>query len=184
MFPEYSRSRLTSWLKAGQILVDGASPRPRDKVLGGEAVRLEAPPEPAVTSQPEPMTLDIAHEDEALLVINKPAGLVVHPGAGNVRGTLMNGLLAHDPALEALPRAGIVHRIDKLTTGLLVVARTLEAHTALTRALADHEIRRGYVAVCTGALTGGGRIEAPIARHPVDRTRMAVRESGKPAVTH
>ena len=184
LFPEYSRSRLTSWLKDGRIEVDGASPRPRDRIDGGEQVRLTAEPEPAVTSSPEPIPLQVVFRDEALFVINKPPGLVVHPGAGNSSGTLMNGLLALDPALECLPRAGIVHRIDKLTSGLLVVARTLESHTALSRALAEHAIRRRYLAVCTGVLTGGGRIDAPIARHPVDRKRMAVREDGKPAVTH
>jgi len=184
MFPEYSRSRLTAWVKAGSIRVDGRALKPREKIAGGEEVVLDAEPEAAIESPPEAMALDIVHEDESVLVINKPAGLVVHPGAGNTRGTLMNGLLAHAPELAEVPRAGIVHRIDKLTTGLLVVARTLEAHTALTRALAEHEIRRSYVAVVQGALTGGGRIDAPIGRHPVDRTRMAVRESGRPAVTH
>jgi len=184
LFPEYSRSRLTSWLKDGRIEVDGTSPRPRDRIDGGEEVRLTAEPEPAVTSSPEPIPLDVVFEDEALFVINKPPGLVVHPGAGNSSGTLMNGLLALDPALECLPRAGIVHRIDKLTSGLLVVARTLESHTALTRALAGHAVRRRYLAVCTGVLTGGGRIDAPIGRHPVDRKRMTVRDDGKSAVTH
>lgn len=184
MFPEYSRSRLTAWLKDGRIRVDGTSPKPRERIAGGEEVLLDATPEPAVTSAPEPMALDICYEDEDLLVINKPAGLVVHPGAGNISGTLLNGLLAHAAELENLPRAGIVHRIDKLTTGLLVVAKNLESHTALSRALADHEIRRRYVAVITGNLTGGGSIDAPIGRHPVDRTRMAVREGGRDAVTH
>ena len=184
MFPEYSRSRLAAWVKAGSIRVDGRALKPREKIAGGEEVVLDAEPEAAVESLPETMALDIVHEDESVLVINKPAGLVVHPGAGNTRGTLMNGLLAHAPELAEVPRAGIVHRIDKLTTGLLVVARTLEAHTALTRALAEHEIRRSYIAVVQGALTGGGRIDAPIGRHPVDRTRMAVRESGRPALTH
>ena len=184
LFPEYSRSRLTGWLKDGRIEVDGASPRPRDRIDGGEQVLLTAEPEPAVTSAPEPIPLAVVFEDEALFVIDKPPGLVVHPGAGNSSGTLMNGLLALDPALECLPRAGIVHRIDKLTSGLLVVARTLESHTALTRLLAEHAIRRRYLAVCTGVLTGGGRIDAPIARHPVDRKRMTVRDDGKPAVTH
>ncbi len=184
MFPEYSRSRLTAWLKSGAIRVDGASPRPREKIAGGEEIVLEVELEDREAATPEPMPLDVAYEDDEVLVINKPAGLVVHPGAGNVSGTLMNGLLAHAECLAALPRAGIIHRIDKLTTGLLVVGKTLEAHTALTRALAEHEIRRQYVAVVTGVLTGGGRIDAPIGRHPVDRTRMAVRDSGKPAVTH
>ena len=179
MFPEYSRSRLTAWLKSGAIRVDGVSPKPREKVAGGEAIVLEVELEDREAAAPEPMTLDVAYEDDEVLVINKPAGLVVHPGAGNVSGTLMNGLLAHAEGLGALPRAGIVHHIDKLTTGLLVVGKTLEAHTALTRALADHDIRRQYIAVVTGVLTGGGRIDAPIGRHPADRTRMTVRESGK-----
>lgn len=184
MFPEYSRSRLAAWVRAGSIRLDGRAVKPRERVAGGEEVVLEAEPEAAVESVPEAMPLDIVYEDEAVLVIDKPAGLVVHPGAGNTRGTLMNGLIAHAPELAGLPRAGIVHRIDKLTTGLLVVARTLEAHTALTRALADHEVKRRYVALVQGVLTGGGRIDAPIGRHPVDRTRMAVREGGRPAVTH
>ena len=184
MFPDYSRSRLTAWLKAGAIRVDGGSPKPREKVAGGEEIVLDAELEARDDTTAEPMPLDIAYEDDAVLIINKPAGLVVHPGAGNVSGTLMNGLLAHSAPLASLPRAGIVHRIDKLTTGLLLVAKTLEAHTALTRLLADHAIKRSYIAIVTGVLTGGGRIEAPIGRHPVDRTRMAVREPGKPAVTH
>lgn len=184
MFPEYSRSRLTAWLKAGRIRIDGQSPRPRDRVAGGEEVAVDAVPETVVDAAPEPMDLDVVFEDAAVLIIDKPAGLVVHPGAGNAGRTLMNGLLAHDPGLAELPRAGLVHRIDKLTTGLLVVAKTLPAHTALTRALAAHAIERRYLAVVNGVLTGGGRIDAPIDRHPVDRTRMAVREGGRSAVTH
>lgn len=184
MFPEYSRSRLTAWLKAGRIRIDGQSLRPRDRIAGGEEVLVDAVAETATAAAPEPMDLEIVFEDEAVLIVDKPAGLVVHPGAGNSARTLMNGLLAHAPDLATLPRAGIVHRIDKLTTGLLVVAKTLTAHTALTRALADHAIERRYLAVVTGVLTGGGRIDAPIDRHPVDRTRMAVRDGGRPAVTH
>lgn len=184
MFPEYSRSRLKSWLLSGAITVNGGSPRPRDPVLGGEAVRLCAEPEIAVAAEPEPLPLDVVYEDEALIVINKAAGLVVHPGAGNARGTLMNGLLHHAPELEELPRAGIVHRLDRDTTGLMLIARTLPAHTTLSRALAEREISRQYRAVCTGVLTGGGTIDAPIARHRVDRTRMAVDTRGRRAVTH
>jgi len=184
MFPDYSRSRLKAWLVDGAVLVDGECRRPRDKIDGGEQVELSTFAEVAVTSEPEAMRLDIAFEDEAVLVINKPAGLVVHPGAGNLTGTLMNGLLHHLPALEALPRAGIIHRLDKDTTGLMLVAKTLPAHTALVRALAEREISRQYVAVCQGVLTGGGTIDAPIGRHPVDRMRMSVVENGKPAVTH
>jgi 23S rRNA pseudouridine1911/1915/1917 synthase len=184
MFPEYSRSRLKSWILDGQVSIDDRQMRPRDTVSGGERVLLIPRQEPGVTSKPEPITLDIRYEDDALLVVNKPAGLVVHPGAGNVRGTLMNGLLHHAASLDTLPRAGIVHRLDKDTSGLLLVGKTLQAHTALVRALADREISRSYVAVCCGVLTGGGTIDAPIGRHPVDRRRMCIREDGKPAVTH
>jgi 23S rRNA pseudouridine1911/1915/1917 synthase len=184
MFPEYSRSRLKEWLLSGAIVVDGGSWRPRDAVKGGEVVEFEPQPEPEVRADPEPIMLDIAYEDEQLLVVDKPAGLVVHPGAGNPGGTLMNGLLHHAPQLEAVPRAGIIHRIDKDTTGLLLIAKTLPAHTALTRQLADRSIAREYLAVCCGVLTGGGTIDEPIARHPVDRKRMSVQQDGKPAVTH
>jgi 23S rRNA pseudouridine1911/1915/1917 synthase len=183
MFPDYSRSRLKSWLLDGAVLVDGASLKPRDRVEGGEEVLLIAAPEIVVVSEPEALALEVAFEDDAVLVIDKPAGLVVHPGAGNLSGTLLNGLLHHVPALAELPRAGIIHRIDKDTTGLLLVAKTLPAHTALVRALAERRVSRHYVAICNGVLTGGGRIDVPIGRHPVDRKRMAVREDGKPAVT-
>lgn len=184
MFPEYSRSRLKSWLLAGSITVDGVSPRPREAVLGGEIVLLSATPEQAVAAAPEPISLDVVFEDDALMVINKPVGLVVHPGAGNPGGTLMNGLLHHAVALEQLPRAGIVHRLDKDTSGLLLIGKTLETHTALVRLLAAREISRNYLAICNGVLTGGGTISEPISRHPVDRKRMCVRSDGKPAVTH
>jgi len=184
LFPEYSRSRLKAWLLDGAILVDGESPRPRDPVQGGEIVALQARPELSVTADPEPIELEIVHEDESVIVINKPAGLVVHPGAGNKRGTLMNGLLHHASQLEELPRAGIVHRLDKDTSGLLLIAKTLTAHTALVRLLADREISRFYLAVCNGVLTGGGKIDAAIGRHRVDRKRMCVRDDGRPAVTH
>ena len=184
MFPEYSRSRLKAWILDGQVTVDERTMRPRDSVAGGEQVMLIPQPETQVTSEPEPIVLDVAWEDEALLVVNKPAGLVVHPGAGNLRGTLMNGLLHHAPALKDLPRAGIVHRLDKDTSGLLLVGKTLAAHTALVRALANREISRHYLAICNGVLTGGGTIDAPIGRHPVDRRKMSIREDGKPAVTH
>lgn len=184
MFPDYSRSRLADWLKKGRVTVDGGPRRPRDTVIGGEAVVVRPEAEPAVTSRPEAIALAVVFEDEHLLVIDKPAGLVVHPGAGNTHGTLMNGLLHHAPGLESLPRAGIVHRLDKDTSGLLLVGKTLTAHTALTRALAAREIDRHYEAVCVGRLTAGGTIDAPIRRHPVDRKRMSVQAEGKPAVTH
>jgi 23S rRNA pseudouridine1911/1915/1917 synthase len=184
MFPEYSRSRLKEWLLAGAITVEGGPKRPKDAVSGGEIVNFEPRAEVNVRAQAEPIALDIVHEDEGFLVVNKPAGLVVHPGAGNPDGTLMNGLLHHHAALEEIPRAGIIHRLDKDTSGLLLVAKTLPAHTALVRLLADREIARHYLAVCNGVLTGGGTIREPIARHPVDRKRQSVQQKGKPAVTH
>ena len=184
MFPDYSRSRLKGWFLAGAITVDGGPKRPRDAVAGGETVTFEPRTESEVRAAPEPIRLDVVHEDDDLLVVNKGAGLVVHPGAGNPGGTLMNGLLHHAPQLEEVPRAGIIHRIDKETTGLLLVAKTLPAHTALVRQLAEREISRNYLAVCNGVLTGGGKIDQPVGRHPVDRKRMSVQQDGKPAVTH
>jgi 23S rRNA pseudouridine1911/1915/1917 synthase len=184
LFPEYSRSRLKAWLLDGQISVDGDTPRPRDPVQGGEQVTLSARPDAAVADEPEAIEIDVVFEDDSLIVINKPAGLVVHPGAGNQRGTLLNGLLHYEPSLEELPRAGIIHRIDKDTSGLLLIARTLPAHTALVRALADRAISRHYLAICNGVLTGGGTIDAPIGRHRVDRKRMCVRDDGREAITH
>ena len=184
MFPDYSRSRLKEWLLDGVISVEGGPRRPRDAVAGGERVEFEPRTETEVEALPEAMELDIVYEDDDVLVVNKPAGLVVHPGAGNPSGTLLNGLLHHAPALEEVPRAGIIHRIDKDTSGLLLVAKTLPAHTALVRRLADRDIAREYVAICSGVLTGGGTIDEPIARHPTDRTRMSVQRDGRPAVTH
>jgi len=184
MFPDYSRSRLKSWILQGLVKVDDRDMRPRDAVAEGQNVVVTPQAELIVQSEPEPIELDIVFEDEDLLVVNKPAGLVVHPGAGNTRGTLMNGLLHHHAALEELPRAGIIHRLDKDTSGLLLVGKNLKAHTALVRALAERAISRHYLAVCTGVLTGGGRIDAPIGRHPVDRLRQSVNDKGKPAVTH
>ena len=184
LFPEYSRSRLKTWLLEGAIDVDGESPRPRDPVQGGEQVTLAAVAEISVAAAPEAIDLQVVHEDEALIVIDKPAGLVVHPGAGNAAGTLLNGLLHYAPELAELPRAGIIHRLDKDTSGLLLIARTLPAHTALVRMLADRDIKRIYLAVCNGVLTGGGKIDAPVGRHRVDRKRMTVRDDGRPAVTH
>ncbi|MGB5510445.1 MAG: 23S rRNA pseudouridine(1911/1915/1917) synthase RluD, partial [Woeseiaceae bacterium] len=184
MFPEYSRSRLKEWLLSGAITVDGGARRPRDAVAGGERIEMQVQAETLVRDKPEPIALDIVFEDEQLLVINKPAGLVVHPGAGNPTGTLMNGLLHHAPELEEVPRAGIIHRIDKDTSGLLLVAKTLQAHTVLVRRLADRDISRQYLAVCTGVLTGGGTVNEPLGRHPVDRKRMSVQQNGKSAITH
>ena len=184
MFPEYSRSRIKTWILQGHATVDGRVLRPKDPVSAGATIALRPQAEIAVESVPEPIDLAIAYEDDDVLVINKPAGLVVHPGAGNHRGTLMNGLLHHEKRLEELPRAGIVHRLDKETSGLLMVGKTLTSHTALTRQLADRKVSREYLAVCIGVLTGGGKIDAPIGRHPVDRLRMHVTDTGKEAVTH
>ncbi len=185
LLPEYSRSRLKDWIDAGKVRIDGRVPKPRDAVAGGEHVVVEAQVldvlEP-VTAQP--IALNVVYEDDALLVIDKPAGLVVHPGAGNRDRTLQNALLHRDPALAALPRAGIVHRLDKDTSGLLVVARTVAAHTALVRQLQAREIERYYLAICTGVMTGGGSVDKPIGRHRTDRLRMAVREDGRESLTH
>jgi 23S rRNA pseudouridine1911/1915/1917 synthase len=184
LLSEYSRTRIKSWIESGEILVNGLQLRPKDKVLGGERVEVNATLPDAVPVAPEVIDLDVAYQDKHVLVINKPVGLVVHPGAGNAAGTLQNALLHFDPALAQLPRGGIVHRLDKDTTGLLVVARTLAAHTALVRALEAREIEREYEAVCQGVMTGGGTVDAPIGRHPVDRLRQAIREDGREAVTH
>jgi 23S rRNA pseudouridine1911/1915/1917 synthase len=184
LFDEFSRSRLKIWIESGELTLAGHTAAPKTRVSGGEAIRLDAEVEAVVPVEPEAIPLTIVHEDEDLLVVDKPAGLVVHPGAGNPAGTLQNGLLAHDPALAAVPRAGIVHRLDKDTTGLLVVAKTLTAHQGLVAALERREIHRGYEAVCQGVMTGGGEVDAPIGRHPRERLRMAVIERGRRAVTH
>lgn len=184
LFPDYSRTRLKSWIDEGKVLVDGRPLRPRDRLVGGESVQVDARLEDEVAVVPQPMALEIVYEDATLIVVDKPVGLVVHPGAGNPDRTLQNALLAHDPGLSLLPRAGIVHRLDKDTSGLLVVARTLEAHSALVRMLEAREIHREYEAVCSGVMTAGGTVDAPIGRHRVDRVRMAIREDGRESVTH
>lgn len=184
LFPSHSRSRLQGWLKAGRVQLNGMQPDAKHKVWGGEALRVDAAPTPAeVAEQPEEIPLAIVYEDEAILVIDKPVGLVVHPGSGNWGGTLLNALLHHAPELAAVPRAGIVHRLDKDTSGLLVVARTLEAQTDLIRQLQARTVKRHYLALAHGELTGPGEVDAPIGRHPVHRTRMAVVGSGRPALT-
>jgi len=182
--PQYSRARLQRWIRAGAVRADGRPVRARDRVQGGERLVVEAQFSAEAGVRPESMPLDILYEDEALLVLNKPAGLVVHPGAGNREHTLQNALLAHDPRLARVPRAGLVHRLDKDTSGLLVVARTPVVHTRLVQALAERAIGREYLALCVGVPTGGGRIEQPIGRHRSARTRMAVRHDGRDAVTH
>jgi 23S rRNA pseudouridine1911/1915/1917 synthase len=186
MFPDYSRSRLSGWIKSGVVTLDGEQAVSRQLLRGGEQVRLQVELENEVSSAPENIALDIVHEDEHLLVLNKPAGLVVHPGAGNPAGTLLNGLLHHDPGLAELPRAGIVHRLDKDTSGLMVVARTLPACTALVDLLSRHEVERQYEAVVLGTMVAGGTVDEPIGRSMGDRLRQSVRdeEDGKRAVTH
>jgi 23S rRNA pseudouridine1911/1915/1917 synthase len=184
LLPEYSRTRLKDWIEAGQILIDGNRLRPRDRVLGGEKVAVTAVLPVSETVLAQPIALNIVHQDSDVLIIDKPAGLVVHPGAGNRTGTLQNALLHFDAALAELPRGGIVHRLDKDTTGLMVVARTVAAHTALVRAIEAREVERHYEAICVGCMTAGGTVDAPIDRHPVDRLKMAVRSGGREAVTH
>ena len=181
--PQYSRALLQAWIESGAVQVEGRPLRAKDKVLGGEQVRIEARLATQTAAAPEAIPLAVTFEDRALLIINKPPGLVVHPGAGNARHTLQNALLALDPQLALLPRAGLVHRLDKDTSGLLVVARTPEAHTALIAAMAARRIGREYLALSTGLMTGGGTIAEPIGRHRTQRTRMAVRADGRPAVT-
>ncbi len=184
LLPQYSRTRLQGWIEEGAVRVNGLTVRPRDPVVGGEVAVVEARILEETGVKPEKLPLDIVHEDASVIVINKPPGLVVHPGAGNRASTLQNALLAHDPKLARVPRAGLVHRIDKDTSGLLVIARTLAAHTALVAELASHEIRREYLAVCVGVMTGGGTVDEPIGRHRTQRTKMAVRSDGRHAVTH
>lgn len=184
VFPEFSRSRLQGWIKDGWVQVDGTLARAKDKVRGGEqvALRVELPSLDLNSAQDLP--LDIVYEDDSLIIVHKPAGLVVHPAAGHPDGTLVNALLNHAPELAQLPRAGIVHRLDKDTSGLLMVARDLNAHKVLVEQLQARSIEREYLAVAQGCLTGGGRIDQALGRHPTDRKRFAVRPDGKPAVTH
>jgi len=184
LLPQYSRTRIQRWIEEGAVRVNGLAAKARDVVVGGQSATVEArlPEETSIAAQEMP--LDIVHQDAAVLVLNKAPGVVVHPGAGNREHTLQNALLAHDPKLKRVPRAGLVHRIDKDTSGLLVVARTLEAQTALVKMLAAHEIEREYLALCTGLMTGGGTVDEPIGRHRTQRIKMAVRSDGRAAVTH
>lgn len=182
--PEYSRSRLKSWMKSGDIKVDNKTLRPRDKVLGGEEVLITPIADASLDVKAEPIELNIVYEDETMLVVNKPAGLVVHPAVGNWGGTLQNALLHYDAELEGLPRAGLVHRIDKETSGLLMVARTLTGHKKLVDQLQAREFEREYLAVVRGYITAGSTVDAPLARHPTDRKRYAVKMGGKEAITH
>ena len=185
LLPEYSRSRLQEWVAQGQVTLNGAAATSKQKVWGGELLNVTPQSNPA--DQPfiaEDIAIDIVYEDDSIIVINKPVGLVVHPGSGNWQGTLLNALLHHDPALGEIPRAGIVHRLDKDTSGLLVVAKTLIAQTALVRQLQERSVSREYLALAFGEIERGGKVDQPIDRHPSQRTKMAVVEGGKPAVTH
>ena len=184
VFPPYSRSQLQLWIRQGRITINGQIPHGRDQVSGGEAVRLEVPKAEPVAWQSQNLPVELVYQDADMLVIDKPAGLVVHPGAGNADGTLANAILYHFPELAALPRAGLVHRIDKGTTGLLVVARNEYARNKLIRALEHHAVSRRYLAVVDGVPISGGTIDQPIGRHPHNRLRMAVNPNGKRAVTH
>ncbi len=184
LLPEFSRSRLKSWIDAGRLTVGGHSAKPRLLLQGGEELRLDTELEAAVPVAPQPIPIEVTFSDDALLVIDKAVGLVVHPGAGNRSGTLQNALLNRYPELAVLPRAGLVHRLDKDTSGLLLVARTIESHTVLVAALERRAIKRSYQAICQGVLTAGGTIDAPIGRHRRERTKMAVVEGGRIARTH
>lgn len=185
LFPEYSRSRLQSWIKDGQLTANDKTCRPKDKVQEGDVLNLQAQLQGEGRFEPEAIALDIVFEDQDIIVINKPAGLVVHPGAGNPSGTLLNALLNHCPSIDSVPRAGIVHRLDRDTTGLMVVAKTLEAHADLVAQLQARDVHREYDAVVMGSMTGGGKVEEPMGRHPQQRTKMAVVQvGGKEAITH
>jgi 23S rRNA pseudouridine1911/1915/1917 synthase len=187
LVPQFSRSRLQLWFEGGHVTVDGKPARGKDTAYGDETVVIEPQAAPEDTAySPEPIALDIVHEDEHLIVINKPAGLVVHPGAGNWSGTLLNGLLHHCPQLVSVPRAGIVHRLDKDTSGLMVVGKTLAAQTDLVRQLQARTVKREYLALVWGTPHLSGTVDAPMGRHPKDRVKMAVSTnmSAKPAVTH
>ena len=184
MFPDYSRARLQDWIKAGNLTVNQQPARVRDKVYSADQLQLRAEIQAVETWIAEPQALDIVHEDQDLLVINKGMDTVVHPAAGHSSGTLLNGLLFHSPPLKLLPRAGIVHRLDKDTTGLMVVAKTVRAHTQQVRQLQRLDIWREYEAVVQGVLTAGGTVDAPLGRHPVNRKRRAVVADGQQAITH
>ena len=182
--PTFSRSQLQKWIKAGLVTVNGDIANTRDKVLIGAGIIIQPEVIEQLDDQPEKITLDIVYEDEHILVINKPAGLVVHPGAGNRVGTLLNALLYYDEKQKNLPRAGIVHRLDKDTSGLMVVARTLEAHQSLVEQLENRTVKREYLTLVYSEVVAGASIEANIGRHPIDRKKMAVVERGKYALTH
>lgn len=181
---QYSRNLIKQWILDGQLLHNGNVAKPKDPVAEGDIVTIESSLESQLSNVAQSFPLNIVFEDDQLLVINKPAGLVVHPGAGNQDHTLLNALLHYDPSLEYLPRAGIVHRLDKETSGLMVIAKTIETHTYLIDLMQQHEVKRTYEAVICGPCISGATIDAPMGRHPKQRTKMAVINNGKPAVTH
>lgn len=184
LMPEHSRSRIQGWIKSGAVKVNGQVVRPRDKVAADDVVGVHAEIESQDRWEAEDIAIDIIYEDDHIIVLNKPAGLVVHPAAGHASGTLVNALLHHYPDIAKLPRAGIVHRLDKDTTGLMVVAKSLVAHTSIVDQLQTRTMGREYEAVVTGVMTGGGSVDQAMARHPQNRIKMAVHPFGKPAVTH
>jgi 23S rRNA pseudouridine1911/1915/1917 synthase len=185
LLPEFSRNRIQNWIRARRISVDESWGTTKMKVSGGESVRVEIEPDPGTTPDaPEAIPLKVVFEDRVLLVIDKPVGLVVHPGSGNPRGTLLNALLHHSPQMAELPRAGIVHRLDKDTSGLLVAAKTLTAYTDLVRQLQARAVKREYLALVYGEVDRPGTVDAPLARDPFNRTKRTVHQMGKPAITH
>ncbi len=184
LFPEFSRSQIQQWIRAGDVSLDAARPRQRDKLTGGEMVEIRVSLAPALVWKAQAIPLQIIYQDAELLVIDKPAGMVVHPAVGNYEGTLLNGLLDYAPELKNLARAGIVHRLDKDTSGLLVVARTERTRLSLIKQLRARSLEREYLAIVNGVMVAGGTVEAPIARHHRERTRMAVSARGKPAISH
>ncbi len=184
LYPEHSRSRIQSWIKSGDVRVNNSNFKQRDQVNFGDVIEINTELNSIEKYQAEAIDLNIIHEDDAIIIINKPAGLVVHPGAGNPNHTLLNALLNFDDSLDTIPRAGIIHRLDKETTGIMVVARTLEAHTFLVDKLQKREVKREYQAIVCGQLIAGGSIENRMGRHPVHRVKMAVTNSGKTATTH
>lgn len=185
MFPEYSRSRIKEWILAGHVTLNGAILIiPREKMFGGEVIKISTEVEGDVRFEPQNLPLNIVYEDDDIIVINKPAGFVVHPGAGNPDGTVLNALLYYCPQLDVVPRAGIVHRLDKDTTGLMVIAKTIAAQTNLVDAIQEREITREYEAIANGLMTAGGMVDEPIGRHSTKRTHMAVSPFGRPSVTH
>jgi len=184
LLPDYSRTQIQAWIESGQVLLNGITTQAKTKIHGGEKIEITTTLKRQPAWEAEEIPLTIIYEDEALIVINKPAGMVVHPGAGNTQSTLLNALLHHAPALKALPRAGIIHRLDKDTSGLLLVAKTPGAYKKLTSQLKKRTILREYQTIVAGTLISGATIDAPLTRHPVQRKRMAVLDTGKPAITH